>query len=280
MNAVTEYGPTNPTQRYVLFMIADNAADDGSNAWPSVETLAHKTALSERSVIRAINALVADGYLIRQRRKDTSNIYQIVTAKLAPTVSDNLSPTVSDNLSPTQVTQRHQGRCQDVTYAGDTVSPDPSLLNHPLNHPLGRESGASAPAPTPPAFQPVPQEVKRQKVRKGIKDPEPTLTATAPPAVTLLHRLTGYWPGEDITDALVDRLGPHPDETAMQQAVQLWRLNGNKPTNYAGICDWYDQLRADPTWTPQARYKNGSANGHKPAKTVSTPAPGSQPVSW
>ncbi len=55
-------------------------------------------------------------------------------------------------------------------------------------------------------------------------------------------------------------------EAALAHAVELWRLSGNKPTNWLGIIDWYDQLRADPAWTPQARLKaNGhSANGRAP----------------
>jgi len=152
------------------------------------------------------------------------------------------------------------------------VSPDPSSYNHPSNRPKGEgeQTGATAPARTPlPSipFQPIPEAVQNAKRRRGIEEPQPAVTATAPPGVALLHRLTGYWPGADITPALADRLGDTPDEGALARAVELWRLSSNKPTNWLGILDWYDQLRADPTWTPQARFKangQGNTNGRAP----------------
>lgn len=145
----------------------------------------------------------------------------------------------------------------------------------------GEQTGAVAPAPATPLpaipFQPIPDAVQAVKRRRG--DPEPSAAVpNAPPGVALLHRLTNYWPGADITPALADRLGDAPDEAALARAVELWRLSGNKPTNWLGILDWYDELRRNPAWTPQARFK---ANGRAaPAPTVSTPAPGSQPVTW
>ena len=45
------------TALLVLLAIADWAEDDGSNAWPSVRTLARRTRMSERSIQDAINKL-------------------------------------------------------------------------------------------------------------------------------------------------------------------------------------------------------------------------------
>lgn len=168
MTAVWDYGPPDSTQRFVLLAIADNARDDGSHTWPSIKELAAKCALSERTVVRAVDALVASGYLLRQRRQNTSNLYQIVLDRLRPnSVSDNLTlpqatPTtasdkmtppngvpVSDRLSLTEVTDCHLGGCQDVTHGGDTVSHDPSLI-HPSNH-QDDPSSAAAPAAAPVA---------------------------------------------------------------------------------------------------------------------------------
>lgn len=131
MTAVWDHGPADSTQRFVLLALADNASDDGGNAYPSIPEMARKCALSERTVIRAIDALVKSGYLIRRRRRDTSNMYQIVLASL---VSDNLSHPVSDNMSHPDMTDDHIGTCQDDIPGGDTVSPKPSI-NHPVNHP-------------------------------------------------------------------------------------------------------------------------------------------------
>jgi len=51
------------TQRLVLVRIADHAAPDGSNAWPSLERLVGDTCLSRRSVQRSITDLEAMGAL-------------------------------------------------------------------------------------------------------------------------------------------------------------------------------------------------------------------------
>jgi hypothetical protein len=148
------------------------------------------------------------------------------------------------------------------------------------------ESGAIAPAPPAPgpAFRPVPEEVQRQKAHKRITEPEPAVTSTAPAALRMLHELTTYWPGEANAPLIVQSLGDAPDRTLLARAVELWRASGNKLTNWLGICDWYHELTRNPDWTPQDRFKaNGNGNGYaksSPPKSVSTPAPGSQPVLW
>lgn len=148
----------------------------------------------------------------------------------------------------------------------------------------GEKSGAVAPAPPapPPAFRPVPEEVQKQKARKGITEPEPAIVSTAPAAVRLLAQLTGYYPGDDVAPALVAEFGETPDEDALRKAVDFWRLSTYKLTNWLGIAEWYKEIRRRPDWTPQDRFKSGNgANGHgkaAPAKTVSTPVPGSQPL--
>lgn len=52
----------------VLLAIADNASDDGSNAWPSVATLCRKTRLKERAVQSCVADLQALGELQVERQ--------------------------------------------------------------------------------------------------------------------------------------------------------------------------------------------------------------------
>lgn len=260
MTAVTKYGPNNSSHRFVLLMIADNAADDGSNAFPAVETLAEKTALSERTVIRAINALVKDGYLVRRRRKDTSNIYQIVLEKLEPPVSDILSPTVSDTVSPTQVTPCHTGNCHPVTYPGDTMSPDPSI-NHPSNR---QEDPGRERAPIPAGLQSWFDEHK-------IPPPRTTeeITLIRSPAGQLWLNVTMRWPGWPSLRRIVQSIGSAPDEAALRKTWGDWELNGYSPRNIAGILEKYHaeagragSVRNNPT-APNGRH---SAEGVEQAK--------------
>ena len=285
MAAIWDHGPNNPTQRFVLLALADYADYDGS-CFPSYNKTAERCAISRSTAVRTIKALEKEGWLtIENQMRDngsyTSNrVYLNLERLLGGSTVTPPSSTVTPGWGQDDtrvVSERHQG--------SSTVTPlDP--LSYPLIDPLddprvGRD-GAIAPAPPPTApFQPVPETVKRQKARHGVPEPVPSVTAAAPPAVVLLHRLTTYWPGADITDALAQRFGDAPDEVALARAVELWRLSGNKITNWLGIADWYDELRRDPSWTPQARFKprpNGS--GPSPKKTVSTPEPGSQPVNW
>lgn len=51
-------------RRLVLMALAENANDDGSGAWPSVETLARKTRLSTRQVKRCLSGLEASGSIL------------------------------------------------------------------------------------------------------------------------------------------------------------------------------------------------------------------------
>lgn len=92
--------------------------------------------------------------------------------------------------------------------------------------------------------------------------PIPSMYSSAHPAVKAMNAVTSYWPGEAAHDVIIEALGDAPDMDVLQSAYKLWAANGNKLTNFAGICDWYQELRRDPSWTPQARFKrnNGSPN--------------------
>jgi hypothetical protein len=63
MTWVWDHSPVGGTERLVLLAIADCAADDGTNAWPALSTLARKTLLDERTVRRIIRRLEDGGHL-------------------------------------------------------------------------------------------------------------------------------------------------------------------------------------------------------------------------
>jgi hypothetical protein len=52
-----------PVEKLVLLAIADNADDNGANAWPSVATLSRKACVDSRTVQRTVKKLVHDGWL-------------------------------------------------------------------------------------------------------------------------------------------------------------------------------------------------------------------------
>lgn len=66
------------TDRLVLLAIADCAADDGGNAFPSMATLVTKTGLSERTVQGATTRLVQLGELKVRHKAGSSNRYRVI----------------------------------------------------------------------------------------------------------------------------------------------------------------------------------------------------------
>ena len=109
MTAVWNHSAAKTTMLLTLLAIADEADDYGRNAYPSIETLAHKTRQSDRNVIRMISDAEAMHELTIQRQANRSNRYTLTPGgspieprprsergdKLSP-----LRPARGDNLSP------------------------------------------------------------------------------------------------------------------------------------------------------------------------------------
>lgn len=70
-----------PANKIILLAVADIADEEGI-AFPSVEYLANRTHMSERSVVRHVNELCESGLLIRQHRPNKSNILVLPMAIL------------------------------------------------------------------------------------------------------------------------------------------------------------------------------------------------------
>ena len=91
-------------ERLVLLAIADNAADDGSHAYPSIAEICRKANLSERGVQSAIARLVKSGELhvhVGGGRRHT-NYYTVIMKPCDRQTPQNLhpSPTVGDPANP------------------------------------------------------------------------------------------------------------------------------------------------------------------------------------
>ena len=66
----------HPTQKLILISLADQANDAGV-CWPSIETIAKRSGISERSAQRIINGLIESGLIARSSRPGRSNIFYI-----------------------------------------------------------------------------------------------------------------------------------------------------------------------------------------------------------
>lgn len=122
---VWEQSLAEGTDRLVLLAIADCAADDGGNAWPSISTLAGKARVSARTVQRSVKALQLLGEIEIDANagRHGTNMYRIRMDRQIVTLTDshpvNLSPvTESPRQSVTPSTGR--GGVTTVTPEGDT----------------------------------------------------------------------------------------------------------------------------------------------------------------
>lgn len=131
--------PAEGIDRLVLLAIADQAADDGGNAWPSVSTIASKAKVSERTVQRSVRRLAERGELVVQETagKHGVNVYRVVMECQPVTPSDShpdtLAPVTESPRQNDGVTGEAQG-VTPVTPRGDTAVTR-TVLNHPKNHP-------------------------------------------------------------------------------------------------------------------------------------------------
>ena len=102
------------TEKMVLLAMADYASDNGDSIFPSIETLSHKTSLSDRSVQTSIQNLINKNYLILLKKgggRANTNLYKIRCSRF--TVSEKGE---TDSLKGETGAQKGEGR-----------SPDPSL---------------------------------------------------------------------------------------------------------------------------------------------------------
>ena len=122
----------NPLRKLVLIKLADNANDKGE-CWPSYQHIADQCEISRRSVMRHIDALIADGFVSKRSRKTpdgaTTNVYAL---RFEVAEAEDLR---GDRESPPGVTESHQGGDTVSLGGGDRESPRTSHSLEPVNEP-------------------------------------------------------------------------------------------------------------------------------------------------
>ena len=73
----SEHGPSDPSTRHVLMVLALHMSAEGDHAWPSQVLLARRSGLSERSVRRHLDNAQATGWLVISRRKRTGQAWYV-----------------------------------------------------------------------------------------------------------------------------------------------------------------------------------------------------------
>ena len=77
--------------KLVLLAIADNAWEDGTNAFPSIRHIAHKAGLDKRTVKRIIKKLIEMGELKRQLRHNQSSLFTVLIQDEWPDIKMKIS---------------------------------------------------------------------------------------------------------------------------------------------------------------------------------------------
>lgn len=154
------------TEKMVLLVIADHANDDGSEAWPSQATIAKKASVSIRTVQRAVNNLVAEGYVWLDKHQGGSatcrddrrpHRYTIVLSRLR---------------GDSTTTRKSRGDSHDLD--GATFTPDTGRLLRPMKHPI------EPPKETPDDFdlfwKEYPIKVGKQAAKRAFEKAVKTAT--------------------------------------------------------------------------------------------------------
>lgn len=138
-----------PADRHVLLVMANNARDDGTAAFPSVSTIADKTGLSERTVQYAIKRLLDDGAIKKgsqsvvaahiSRSDQRPNNYDLALSRGATDDKKRGAPAApraergaTDDINGVQLT----------TERGAPVAPEPS--SNPTKEPSKRKEARDA----------------------------------------------------------------------------------------------------------------------------------------
>lgn len=244
--------------------------------WETVRTTAEKTGMSKTQVGRSRAALIEAGWLQwveihgraalvlappeEQPQPQAGDEPRFTEQQTQPLEEEDIVVVVPhrDKPSPTGTACPSQGQL---------VPHRDAILNGPYSNGPTEERERRAPPPGPP-------------VHPNAPPPE-----TAEERALVSHRAiwvwleAGFsWPGYDLLPVIIQRLGEEPDVDALRQARQKWRLAGYRKDNHGGILDWYDQLRADPSWEPYRQPVNGNGHGRHlsvPSQKLEPIAPGS-----
>ena len=133
--------PLTSTEKFILLALADNAGDDGQNAYPAVETIARKCALSSRAVRINIQnmiqrgMIVHTGYMLRGVK-----VYRIrMDYDPKPPATPESDSGESNSLPLNQIHPTPESDSplplNQIHPTPESDSPKPSF-NHHINHPL------------------------------------------------------------------------------------------------------------------------------------------------
>lgn len=133
---VWDYSETTGNDRIVLLFVADQADDDGTNSYPSIDRIADKTHLPKRTVMRCVERLERLGALVvhrpERRGRGHFNSYEVVMK------GDTLTPIVEQEDCSSEgehVVQKRRAKARKGAppYVNGSRSLDPLTQTPDLN---------------------------------------------------------------------------------------------------------------------------------------------------
>jgi hypothetical protein len=204
----------------VLLAIADNAHDDGAQAWPSMTTLVRKTCLAERTVQGALKTLTDLGELevAYNAGPRHCNLYRVVMTPAPDAPPHQMHPA-----GDAGVQEMHPTPAGDAPPPPQEMHPEPSVepsRNRQEEHHVGT-ADADADPPKPPDAHVVMFRPDVERLCKLLADGVEANTGERP-------RITkrGWL---DPTRLLLDRDGYTAEQVealiTWSQASEFWRSN-------------------------------------------------------
>jgi hypothetical protein len=131
MSLVWEHSKAKGSVLLTLLAIADYAHDDGTKAFPSIETLAAKTRMSTRQTQYNIRALEEMGEITvhQNRGRSNVNVYQVMIQNMQ-----------SLHVSESGTVQDATEKAQSATEKAQPIAPNP--LDPSINHQLPIDRGS------------------------------------------------------------------------------------------------------------------------------------------
>lgn len=222
-------------------MIANHAHADGTNAFPSVETLAKECRMSERQISRILPRLEQSGELKIERSAGRLSHRYAIPCLLNPDKMSTLDSPNPDNLStldqdPTLTYSTLNPDIWEPNPDISGVNPDIAMSTEPITiKNQKKEPSDSAATPTAPQRpRKKPGAIKPHKRDERKRDP-----LSNHPAIQLVKQLTGYYPRRILYDEIIQVMGGHPNFPKAKACALEWAKRGYRADNHNWVFDWY-----------------------------------------
>jgi hypothetical protein len=250
---VIEHSRQKGSALLVMLMIANHAHADGTNAFPSIQTLARECRMSARQITRIVAELERSGELQVERSEGRLS-HRYALPFVQPRQDDRVA--ASDN--PDKMTGLNPDKMSPLsasTLTNPTPNPDKSGVNPDI---------AMSPEPIEPSKEPKTKKGADAPPRREPKAFDPRIIH---PAIKAVRSFIHCLPDEQNRDEVIEALGDAPDMPKLAECYRVWKKQGWNKVSLVPATEWY--VHGVPE-----KYMNGGENaqsiphrnGNRPGK--------------